>query len=242
MFAAAVAAYFLPWPIAELHHVVPIMILAAIGLNQFVLRYDRCCSWYRTKALPYALQHGLFVVFTCVVLVLNSLTLAMGAGTTTIALNVFILVLAAIWHAIGFLLRRRIPEKNIAYRWSSSTNGRSRASMVARRSGDVAKNMPRVITRWFYATGRSRALTVSDVRAADRACDPAAADRPDRLRFRSAVPDRRDFDDGYLSAGDADCKRRQNTLPISKMRIMQDRRHQIGQLDGRPQAARFWLG
>jgi multidrug efflux pump subunit AcrB len=161
MFAAAVAAYFLPWPIAELHQVVPVMILAAIGLNHFVLRYDRLLSWYRTKALPYALQHGLFVVFTCVVLVLNALTLAMGAGTTTIALNVFILVLAAIWHAIGFLLRRRIPEKNIAYRWSSSTNGRSRTSMVARRSGDVAKNMPRVITRWFYATGRSRALTVA---------------------------------------------------------------------------------
>ena len=161
MFAAAVAAYFLPWPIAELHQVVPVMILAAIGLNHFVLRYDQLLSWYRTKALPYALQHGLFVVFTCVVLVLNALTLAMGAGTTTIALNVFILVLAAIWHAIGFLLRRRIPEKNIAYRWSSSTNGRSRASMVARRSGDVAKNMPRVITRWFYATGRSRALTVA---------------------------------------------------------------------------------
>ncbi len=160
--AAAVLAYFIPWPIAELRQVLPIMIAAVLVLNFFVLRYERILTWYRAKALPYALRHGLFVVFTCVVLVLNALTLAMGAGATTIGLNVFILILAAVWHGVGFLLRRRIPEKNVAYRWSAAShNGHSRSAMLLRGGKDVLKNVPRVIVRWFYATGRSRRLTLA---------------------------------------------------------------------------------
>jgi multidrug efflux pump subunit AcrB len=158
---AAILAYFIPWPIAELRQVFPIMIAAVLLLNFFVLRYDRILDWYKTRALPYALQHGLFVVFVCTVLVVNALTLAMGAGMTTVAVNVVILVLAALWHGIGLLLRRRIPESGVAYRWTSSSNGRPRAAMMMRRGADTIKNVPRVLVRWFYATGRGGRLTLA---------------------------------------------------------------------------------
>ncbi len=158
---AAILAYLVPWPIAELRQVLPVMIAAVMVLNFFVLRYERILTWYRTKALPYALNHGLFVVFTCAVLVLNALTLAMGAGATTISLNVLILIAAAVWHLIGFLLRRKIPEKNVAYRWAISGNGHARRGRLMRAAGDLARNVPRVFVRWFYATGRSRRLTLA---------------------------------------------------------------------------------
>jgi multidrug efflux pump subunit AcrB len=159
--AAAVVAFFIPWPIAELRQILPIMIAAVLVLNFFVLRYERILTWYRTKALPYALQHGLFVVFVCTVLVLNALTLAMGAGTTTIMLNVLILALAAVWHFIGLILRRNMSEKSIAYRWSQPLNGHRGLTAFWRHAVDFLENVPRALLRWFYATGRGRRLTLA---------------------------------------------------------------------------------
>ena len=158
---AAIVAFFIPWPLPELREIIPIMIAAVLLLNFFVQRYDRILNWYRAKALPYALEHGLFVVFACTVLVLNALTLAMGAGTTTVGLDVIIVILAVVWHGIGFMLRRKIPEQKVGYRWSGSPNGRSRRALLFRGAGDVLKNVPRVFLRWFYATGRSRRLTLA---------------------------------------------------------------------------------
>jgi multidrug efflux pump subunit AcrB len=158
---AAVLAYFIPWPLPELREILPIMIGAVLLLNLFVQRYERILTWYRTKALPYALEHGLFVVFVCTVLVLNSLTLAMGAGMTTVTLDVLILILAAVWHVIGAILRRRVPAERLAYRWSPSPNGHGRGAMLIRRGGDVLRNAPRTVVRWFYAIGRSRRLTLA---------------------------------------------------------------------------------
>ena len=157
----AVLTYFIPWPVAELRQILPIMIAAVLVLNLFVQRYDRVLNWYRTKALPYALQHGLFVVFACTVLVLNSLTLAMGAGATTIGLDVIILAFAALWHLVGAVLRRRLSEPQIAYRWSPSPNGYGRQAAMLRFARDLVRNIPRVFVRWFYATGRSRRLTAA---------------------------------------------------------------------------------
>ena len=157
----AIVAFFIPWPLPELREIIPIMIAAVLLLNFFVQRYDRILNWYRAKALPYALEHGLFVVFACTVLVLNALTLAMGAGTTTVGLDVIIVILAAVWHGIGYMLRRKIPEHKVGYRWSGSPNGRSRRALLFRGTGDVFKNVPRVFLRWFYATGRSRRLTLA---------------------------------------------------------------------------------
>ncbi|MGC1379539.1 MAG: efflux RND transporter permease subunit [Candidatus Baltobacteraceae bacterium] len=154
----AIIAYFIPWPIAELRQILPIMVGAVLLLNLFVQRYDRILNWYRTIALPYALSHGLFVVFVCVALVLNALTLAMGAGMTTIGLNVAILVLAAFGHGVGMLFRRSIPEGDIAYQWSPSRNG-SRRGRYLRWGGDALVNSVRVVVRWFYAMGRGGKLT-----------------------------------------------------------------------------------
>lgn len=159
--SAAVVAFFIPWPIAELREILPIMVAAVLVLNFVVVRYERILTWYRTRALPYALEHGLFVVFACTTLVLNALTLAMGAGMTTVMLDVLILVTVVIWHAVGFLLRRKIPEKNVGYRWSPSPNGHGGRAMLVRRGADLIKNVPRVFLRWFYATGRSRRLTLA---------------------------------------------------------------------------------
>ncbi|MBV8067568.1 MAG: efflux RND transporter permease subunit, partial [Candidatus Eremiobacteraeota bacterium] len=158
---AAVLAYFIPWPIAELREVLPIMIAAVLVLNFFVLRYERILTWYRTKALPYALAHGLFVVWVCSVLVINSLTLAAGAGTATIAVNVLFLAIAALWHGIGLIVRKRTPETRLSYRWTPSTNGHSRVAIWARRGSDAVKNIPRIFVRWAYQTGRSGRLTLA---------------------------------------------------------------------------------
>lgn len=158
---AAVLSYFIPWPIAELREVLPIMIGALLVLNFFVLRYERILTWYRTRALPYALRHGLFVVWVCVVLVINSLTLAMGAGMTTVTVNVLFLVAAAVWHLIGAIMRRRTTDAKIAYRWTPSSNGYSRMSIWARRGSDAIKNVPRIFVRWFYQTGRGGGLTLA---------------------------------------------------------------------------------
>ena len=86
-------------------------------------------------------------------LVLNSLTLAMGAGTTTIVLTSSILALTGFWHGVGFLLRRRVHASKLAYRQTPSRNGHSRGAAMLRQAGDTARNAPRVVLRWFYATG-----------------------------------------------------------------------------------------
>jgi len=158
LLAAALVTYLIPWPVPDLHAILPIMIIAVLLLNAFVQRYDQILNWYRSVALPYALGHGLFVVFVCAVLLINAFTLT-ASRSATITVDVLILVLAFVWHAVGFVLRRRIPESNIAYRWSPSPNGHSRAGRLARQGLDAVKNVPRVITRWFYQTGRAGRLT-----------------------------------------------------------------------------------
>jgi multidrug efflux pump subunit AcrB len=111
LLAAALATYVIPWPLKELHLIIPMMIVAVVLLNLFVQNYDRILNTYKTVWLPWALDHGLFVVWVCVVLVLNALSLAMGGGNTTIALNVLLLALAAVWHGIGWVVRARSSSR-----------------------------------------------------------------------------------------------------------------------------------
>ena len=85
------------------------MIIAVLLLNAFVQRYDRILNWYRSVGLPFALRHGLFVVYVCTVLLINALTLT-ASRESTIFVDVLILVLTFVWHAVGFVLRRKIPE------------------------------------------------------------------------------------------------------------------------------------
>ena len=46
--------------------VIGILIVAVLILNLFVHRYDAVLEAYRTKWLPFALEHGTFVIFTCI--------------------------------------------------------------------------------------------------------------------------------------------------------------------------------
>jgi len=159
--AAAVLAIVIPWPLAELRAILPIMLIAVVLLNSFVQRYDRILNWYKSVGLPYGLSHGLFVVFVCGVLLINALTLAMGAGGATIAVDVLILVLAVVWHGVGVLLRKTTDEGALAYRWTPPANGTRNFAFLRNRFVDLLMNLVRAVGRWFYATGRSRRLTVA---------------------------------------------------------------------------------
>jgi HAE1 family hydrophobic/amphiphilic exporter-1 len=83
-----------------------IFVAALLLLNAFVHRYDAILQLYRAKFLPFALQHGAFVVFVCVALLLNALTLAAGGGVSTIVMDVLLLVVCGLAHGAGILLRR----------------------------------------------------------------------------------------------------------------------------------------
>jgi multidrug efflux pump subunit AcrB len=161
LLAAAILAIAIPWPLPELRAILPIIVIAVLVLNAFVQRYDRVLNWYKSVALPYALRHGLFVVFVCGVLLINALTLAMGAGAATITVDVLILVFAGIWHVVGFLMRRTTPESYLDYRWTQSANGHSRMVRLGQRCLDILMNGLRAFLRWFYATGRGGRLTIA---------------------------------------------------------------------------------
>ncbi|MBV8116558.1 MAG: efflux RND transporter permease subunit, partial [Candidatus Eremiobacteraeota bacterium] len=163
MLAGAFVAYFIPWRVLgmpkELNLVIPVMVVAVLILNLFVQNYDRILNWYKTRALGFALEHGLFVVFVCAVLVINALTLAMGAGTTTIAVNVFFLVLAAIGHGLGMLLRPRIARERLEFHWSRLPRSSPKARRAWNFVSDVGMNAVRLVGQWFYSIGRERRLT-----------------------------------------------------------------------------------
>jgi HAE1 family hydrophobic/amphiphilic exporter-1 len=82
-----------------------IFVAALLLLNAFVHRYETVLQLYRTKFLPFALQHGAFVVFICLALLINALTLAAGGGVATITMDVLLLVVCAVAHVVGKLLR-----------------------------------------------------------------------------------------------------------------------------------------
>jgi multidrug efflux pump subunit AcrB len=162
LIAAAVVCAAIPWPMPELRAILPIMIVAVLLLNAFVQRYDRILNWYRQVALPYALEHGLFVVWVCTVLVVNAFTLAGGAGAATVTVDVAFLVLAAIWHGIGWMLRRNVAQHRLEYRWSPPRNGKTGGVRLLHVAGDLTRNAPRVVVRWFYDVGRGgKALTAA---------------------------------------------------------------------------------
>ncbi|HZZ00921.1 MAG TPA: efflux RND transporter permease subunit [Candidatus Baltobacteraceae bacterium] len=155
---AAVLAV-IPWPLPELRAILPIMIVAVLLLNAVVQRYDAIVNWYKSRALPYALENGSFVVFVCGVLVINALTLAAGAGMATVVINGIILVLCAIWHGLGFVLRRNVSPARLNYVASKPMNGHSRLTRLWEKICDAGMNGIIVIGRWFSATGTNLRLT-----------------------------------------------------------------------------------
>ncbi len=177
LLGAAVLAYFFPWaPIGsaiakltgigsiadfsqDLNFIVPMMIVAVLLLNTLVQRYDRMLELYRSKILPWSLDHGLFVVFVCMTLVFNALSLVAGGGKATIALDVLILIGAALAHALGALLRRVVPRERLAFaRIGPRANGVARATAWI---AAVPGNLARAFGWWFVSLGRGRGVTLA---------------------------------------------------------------------------------
>ncbi|MDE2481160.1 MAG: efflux RND transporter permease subunit [bacterium] len=83
-----------------------IFAIAVLVLNAFVHRYEWLLEQYRQKLLPFALEHGSFVVFTCTVLLLNALAVV-GGGQNAVGLDAAILILLAVTYGAAWIVRRR---------------------------------------------------------------------------------------------------------------------------------------
>jgi HAE1 family hydrophobic/amphiphilic exporter-1 len=112
-----------------------IFVAALLLLNAFVHRYEAILQLYRSKLLPFALQHGAFVVFVCVALLLNAMTLAAGGGMATIAIDVILLVVCAAAHLIGGFLRSKsaakLPGRNVGPARFLRSLGTTRSTTIA---------------------------------------------------------------------------------------------------------------
>jgi HAE1 family hydrophobic/amphiphilic exporter-1 len=90
-----------------------IFIWALLILNAFVHRYETVLQVYRHKLLPFALRHGTFVVFTCALLLVNSLMLVGGGGTNALVVDAIFIVSALILYGIAFVMRKRSQGRKI---------------------------------------------------------------------------------------------------------------------------------
>lgn len=84
-----------------------VFVVAALLCNAFVQRYETILSSYRQKLLPWALEHGTFVVFVCITLFLNAVSLPAGGGMTTIGIDVAIVLALLATYGVNMIVRRR---------------------------------------------------------------------------------------------------------------------------------------
>ncbi len=98
-----------------LMNVIAVFIIALLILNFIVHRYELMTRIYKERLLPFALAQGAFVVFVCVVLMLNALALV-GSGRNALPLDAGIVVATLACYAIAWILRRRraAPPKGFA--------------------------------------------------------------------------------------------------------------------------------
>ncbi len=94
-------------------NVLGVFIIALLLLNAFVQRYDWVLRVYHTRLLPLGLRYGSFVIFVCVALLLNALSLAAGGGMATVAVDAVLFALCAVAHALGLFLRKAAPRPNL---------------------------------------------------------------------------------------------------------------------------------
>jgi HAE1 family hydrophobic/amphiphilic exporter-1 len=86
--------------------VVGILIVAVLILNLFVHRYDAVLEKYRAKWLPFGLEHGTFVIFTCSLLLVNALALV-GGGMNALGIDAVWLVGLVVVYLIAWFMRGR---------------------------------------------------------------------------------------------------------------------------------------
>jgi HAE1 family hydrophobic/amphiphilic exporter-1 len=87
-------------------NVIGVFIVALLLLNAFVHRYEDILALYSSRLLPFALKHGLFVVFVCVMLFLNAISLVMGSGAATLFIDGVTLGGLGLVYGIAWLMRR----------------------------------------------------------------------------------------------------------------------------------------
>jgi hydrophobic/amphiphilic exporter-1 (mainly G- bacteria), HAE1 family len=97
-----IAGSFTGW---FLMNILAVFIVALLVLNFIVHRYDLMIRVYKEKLLPFALAHGQFVVFVCVILLLNALALV-GSGKNALFIDVPIVAVTFACYAVAWLLRR----------------------------------------------------------------------------------------------------------------------------------------
>jgi multidrug efflux pump subunit AcrB len=140
--------------------VIGILIVAVLVLNVFVHRYEGILERYRTTWLPFGLEHGMFVLFTCAVLLLNAMTLAMGAGTITLGLDAILLAVVAFFHLFGYLARRSAKEP-LRSRWSALPASRGYAARALALVWDTLVNSLCAWVNWLRKIGTYAPLTVA---------------------------------------------------------------------------------
>ncbi|MGZ3516678.1 MAG: efflux RND transporter permease subunit [Vulcanimicrobiaceae bacterium] len=133
LLALAAAMWFAPWTYT---HVFAVFIVAIVLLNVFVRHYEQVLSFYRNRALPFALAHGFFIVFVCAMLFFNSVMLLQG-GTAAAKLDLVVIGTLAIGLLLGFLLRAMMGRANLDARWTQEP----RSAGLARRAFDWTRDL-----------------------------------------------------------------------------------------------------
>ena len=87
-----------------LFNIAAVFIVALLVLNFVVHRYETFTRYYRNTLLPFALEHGKFVVFVCTVLLVNALALV-GSGTKAIWIDLIILAVMTVLYLVALVLR-----------------------------------------------------------------------------------------------------------------------------------------
>ena len=103
-------------------------------LGWFKTGFDWLVIWYHSKALPFALAHGWFIGFTCVILVINALMLAAGPRGA-VMLDVAVAALLGVWFVLSMLFGRAMAPAPASKRrrirqWIADSRGRWKVSLV----------------------------------------------------------------------------------------------------------------
>ena len=125
-------------------NILGVMLAAVLVLNAVVQRYDTILSFYHDRLLPSALRHGGFVVFVCLALFLNAMSLTQGGGVATVTIDAIIIVTLLIAYLAGWLLRKftsRPLRGPLAFLRNRGTNRRVTLASLA---------LPIVVGLLFY--------------------------------------------------------------------------------------------
>ena len=153
-----VLGFGMSWAPNGLVKLAGIFIIALVILNVMVQRYDRILEWYRSKALPFGLAHGYFVVFVCAMLLINALMLVAG-GTIATGFDILTIAVLGAGLLLGVLLRAAAGKRDLQPRHSS--NGAGAVSRAEHAFLDFFTNFFRFVVRSIRAFGTNVKLAAA---------------------------------------------------------------------------------